>query len=83
MSRAWCSTCTRPTGHADDIDASKFGKKFFVSGLANKGLVLTPINDVNGVAPADLQKEVDAVVADLASGKKTLPNFFQWSSRWR
>ena len=63
--------------YVDDIDASRFGKKFFVSGLANKGLVLTPINDVKGLAPSDLQKEVDALVADLASGKKTLPNFFQ------
>ena len=63
--------------YVDDIGSSKFGKKFFVSGLGNKGLVLTPINDVNGVAPADLQKDVDALVGDLGSGKKTLPNFFQ------
>jgi basic membrane protein A and related proteins len=63
--------------YVDDIASGRFGTKFFVSGLGNKGLVLTQINDLNGVAPQDLQKKVDALVDDLASGKKTLPNFFQ------
>jgi len=63
--------------YVTDIAAGTFGKKFFVSGLGNKGLVLTPINDVNGLAPADLQADVDALVAEIASGQKTLPNFFK------
>jgi basic membrane protein A and related proteins len=63
--------------YVDDIGSGAFGKKFFVSGLGNKGLVLTPINDPKGLAPADLQSQVDALVEELASGKKTLPNFFQ------
>jgi len=63
--------------YVDDIGSGAFGKKFFVSALGNKGLVLTPLNDPNHLAPADLQAQVDALVAELASGKKTLPNFFQ------
>jgi basic membrane protein A and related proteins len=63
--------------YVDDIAGGRFGKKFFVSGLGNKGLVLTPINNLNGGAPADLQQQVEALVDDLAAGKKTLPNFFQ------
>jgi basic membrane lipoprotein Med (substrate-binding protein (PBP1-ABC) superfamily) len=59
-----------------DIGSGAFGKKFFVSGLGNEGLVLTPLNDPQGLAPADLQAEIHALVADLASGKKALPNFF-------
>jgi basic membrane lipoprotein Med (substrate-binding protein (PBP1-ABC) superfamily) len=63
--------------YVDDIASNSFGKKFFVSGLGNKGLVLTKVNDVGGLAPSDLQKEVDALVAQIASGEKKLPNFFQ------
>lgn len=63
--------------YVDDIASGAFGKKFFVSGLGNKGLVLTKVNDVNGLVPADLQKDVDTLVAQIASGAKTLPNFFQ------
>jgi basic membrane protein A and related proteins len=63
--------------YVDDIAGGRFGKKFFVSGLGNRGLVLTPINNLNEVAPQDLQKKVDALVDDLGSGKKTLANFFQ------
>ncbi len=63
--------------YVDDIASGSFGKKFFVSGLGNQGLILTPINDPNGLAPADLQAQVNSLVQALASGKKTLPNFFQ------
>src|SRR3984885_3676945 len=63
--------------YIDDIVGARFGKKFFVSGLGNKGLVLTPINNLNGAAPPDLQQQVEALVDDLAAGKKALPNFFQ------
>jgi basic membrane lipoprotein Med (substrate-binding protein (PBP1-ABC) superfamily) len=63
--------------YIDDTGSTRFGKKFFISGLANKGLVTTPINNVNGLVPSDLQKEIDVLVSDLASGMKTLPNFFQ------
>jgi basic membrane protein A len=63
--------------YVDDIASSGFGKKFFVSGLGNKGLVLTKVNDVAGLVPADLPKKVDALVAQIATGDKKLPNFFQ------
>lgn len=63
--------------YVEDIASGAFGKKFFVSGLGNKGLVLTKVNDLNGLVPADLQKDVDTLVAQLASGDKKLPNFFQ------
>lgn len=62
----------------DDIKAGSFGKKFLVSGIGNKGLVMTPVNAAAGAKlPDDLAKQVDGLVADLASGKLTLPNFFQ------
>ena len=63
--------------YVDDLDAGAFGKKFFVSGIGNKGLVMTPLNPVGADLPAGLSAEVDALVADLAAGKKTLPNFFK------
>ena len=51
-------------------------QKFFVSGLANHGLILTPVNKIDKRVPADLQKQVDALVGQLASGAKTLPDFY-------
>ncbi len=63
--------------YVDDIKAGTFGKKFLVSGIANKGLVMTQINAIGEKLPDDLNKQVDALVADLASGKVKLPNFFQ------
>jgi len=63
--------------YVDDIKAGTFGKKFFVSGIGNKGLVLTKINALGETLPADIDAQVDALVSDLASGKKTLPNFFE------
>lgn len=63
--------------YIDDIKAGTFGKKFFVSGIANKGLVMTEVREVGESLPADLKSQVDALIADLASGKKTLPNFFE------
>jgi basic membrane protein A and related proteins len=44
--------------------------------LANKGLVLSRINRVPKLVPPNLQKEVNALVADRASGKKKLPDFY-------
>jgi len=63
--------------YVDDIKAGTFGKKFLISGIGNKGLIMTPINAVGAKLPDDLTKEVDALVADLASGKLKLPNFFE------
>jgi basic membrane lipoprotein Med (substrate-binding protein (PBP1-ABC) superfamily) len=63
--------------YIDDINAGSFGKKFLVSGIANKGLIMTPLNTTDVKLPADLTTEVDALVADIASGKLTLPNFFE------
>jgi basic membrane lipoprotein Med (substrate-binding protein (PBP1-ABC) superfamily) len=62
--------------YVDAVKDGSFGKKFFVSGLANKGLVLSRINPVPKLVPRDLQKEIKALVADLASGKKKLPDFY-------
>jgi basic membrane protein A and related proteins len=62
--------------YVDAVKDGSFGKKFFVSGLANNGLVLTPINDIDKRVPADLQKQVDALVGQLASGATTLPDFY-------
>lgn len=63
--------------YVDDIKAGTFGKKFFVSGIGNKGLVLTKINALGETLPADIDTQVNALVSDLASGKTTLPNFFE------
>ena len=73
----------RRTRHVSDVQAyvdavkdDSFGKKFFVSGLANHGLILTPVNEIDKRVPSDLQKQVEALVAQLASGAKTLPDFY-------
>jgi basic membrane protein A and related proteins len=62
--------------YVDAVNAGDFGKRFFVSGLANKGLVLSKVNHVGKIVPPHLEKEVGELVAALASGKKTLPNFY-------
>jgi basic membrane protein A and related proteins len=62
--------------YVDAVNDGSFGKKFFVSGLANHGLILTPANEIDKCVPADLQKQVDALVGQLASGAKTLPDFY-------
>jgi basic membrane lipoprotein Med (substrate-binding protein (PBP1-ABC) superfamily) len=62
--------------YVDAVKDGSFGKKFFVSGLANHGLVLTPVNSIDKRVPADLQKQVDTLVGQLASGAKTLPDFY-------
>jgi basic membrane lipoprotein Med (substrate-binding protein (PBP1-ABC) superfamily) len=63
--------------YVDRVVAGTFGNKGYTSGLANKGLVLTPISE--GVSdpriPADLQAQADKLVADLASGAHKLPSF--------
>jgi basic membrane protein A len=62
--------------YVDAVNDGSFGKKFFVSGLANRGLVLTPVNGIDKRVPSDLQTQVDALVGQLASGAKTLPDFY-------
>ena len=62
--------------YVDAVNDGSFGKKFFVSGLANHGLILTRVNEIDKRVPADLQKQVDALVGQLASGAKTLPDFY-------
>jgi len=63
--------------YADRIASGAFGNKGYTSDLTNKGLVVTPIS--KGVSdpriPADLQAQVDKLVADLASGARKLPQF--------
>lgn len=63
--------------YIDGINDGTFGKKFYVSGLANGGLVLTPINPVDPAVPADIQTQVEKLVEDLKSGAKVLPNFYE------
>lgn len=63
--------------YVDAIKDKSFGKKFFVSGIANKGLVLTPIAAGKGKLPADLPTEVEKLTSDLGDGKIKLPNFFE------
>ncbi len=58
------------------LQAGTFGNKFHISGLANKGLIMTPLNKLPRV-PASLQADVSKLVADLASGAKKLPDFTQ------
>jgi len=62
--------------YVDDIKNNTFGKKFISSDLANKGLVLEVNPALADKGPADLGTQVDALVAELASGAKKLPNFF-------
>ena len=62
--------------YLDDLAAGRFGHRFIVSGIGNKGLVLTPINPVGGRVPASLPQDVAVLIAALASGSKTLPGFF-------
>jgi simple sugar transport system substrate-binding protein/basic membrane protein A len=61
--------------YVDRVATNQFGNKAYVSTIANEGLVLSPINAVNSQVPADLQAQVDALAADLRSGRRTLPNF--------
>lgn len=63
--------------YVDTIKDNSFGKKFFVSGIANKGLVLTPIAAGKDKLPADLSAEVAKLATDLGDGKIKLPNFFE------
>lgn len=61
--------------YVDRVADGTFGNKGYTSDLANKGLVLTPLSE--GVSdpriPADLQAQVDKLIADLASGARKLP----------
>ncbi len=61
--------------YVDRVASGTFGNKGYTSDLANKGLVLTPISD--GVSdprvPADLQAQVDKLIADLTSGARKMP----------
>lgn len=61
--------------YVDRAKSGEFGNKGYTSTIANKGLVLTPVNAVNAQVPTDLQAQVDKLVADLASGSKKLPSF--------
>jgi basic membrane protein A and related proteins len=63
-------------GYVTAVQNGSFGNTFHISGLANKGLVMTPVNALPRV-PADLQGEVDKLVAGLASGERKLPDFSQ------
>jgi simple sugar transport system substrate-binding protein/basic membrane protein A len=61
--------------YVDRVVAERFGTMAYVSNIANEGLVLTPVNAVNSQVPADLQAQVDRLVADLRSGARKLPSF--------
>lgn len=59
----------------DRVRAGTFGNKGTVSTIANRGLVVTAVNRVDGRVPAGLSTQVKALAAALASGKKKLPSF--------
>jgi basic membrane lipoprotein Med (substrate-binding protein (PBP1-ABC) superfamily) len=59
--------------YVDRVLSGEFGNASYISGLANRGLVLTPVNYVNDRVPADLQDQVDELVDGLASGEVELP----------
>ncbi|HET8661482.1 MAG TPA: BMP family protein [Micromonosporaceae bacterium] len=63
--------------YVDRVAAGTFGNKGYTADLANKGLVPTPIAEgaQDPRIPADLQAQVDKLVADLASGARKLPSF--------
>lgn len=66
------------TGYVDRLADGTFGDTFEVGSLANKEIVIEPVNQVPGVeVPDDLQAQIDDLSAKLASGELTLPNFFQ------
>jgi basic membrane protein A and related proteins len=62
--------------YVDRIADGTFGNQGHTADLGNRGLVLTPLTE--GVrdprVPADLQAQVDKLVADLASGARKLPS---------
>jgi basic membrane lipoprotein Med (substrate-binding protein (PBP1-ABC) superfamily) len=61
--------------YVTEINGGQFGGKFHISGLANRGLVLTPINQSLPNLPKTLQADVNQLIDDLAAGKKQLPDF--------
>ncbi|HET8682378.1 MAG TPA: BMP family protein [Micromonosporaceae bacterium] len=63
--------------YVDRVAAGTFGDKGYTADLANKGLVPTPIAEgaPDPRVPADLQAQVDKLVADLTSGARKLPSF--------
>src|SRR5262249_36561924 len=62
--------------YVDRVAGGTFGNQGYTSDLANRGLVLTSLT--GGVSdprvPADLQAQVDKLVADLASGARKPPS---------
>ena len=66
------------SGYVQRLQSGSFGGKFEVGTLANKEIGIDPVNASAGAkVPGDLQKKVDDLSADLASGKLKLPNFFE------
>jgi len=60
-----------------DIAAGNFGGKFLTSGIANGGLVLTPLNTaVPAKLAPDAAGKIAAIVDKLKAGTLSLPNFF-------
>jgi len=62
--------------YVDRVEDGTFGGKGYISGLVNKGLVVTPFSEgaSDPRIPADLQDQVDQLIADLASGARKLPS---------
>lgn len=64
-------------GYVERLADGSFGDAFEVGSLANRQIVIEPINEDTGAqVPADLQARIDELSRQLASGELTLPNFF-------
>ena len=67
----------------DAIKAAKdgsFSNEPFVGTLENEGTALTPYNDFDSKVPAELKTEIDALKADIISGKIKIESESQPSS---
>lgn len=65
-------------GYVTRLGDGTFGKKFEVGTLANRQIVIEPVNTATGASiPDDLQARVDDLADQLKSGELTLPNFFE------
>ena len=59
--------------YVQEIRGGRFGGAFHVSGIVDRGLVLSPIRRISSGVPADLQAQGEHLVQELAAGARRLP----------
>jgi basic membrane lipoprotein Med (substrate-binding protein (PBP1-ABC) superfamily) len=59
--------------YVQEIRAGRFGGVFHTSGIANRGLVFTPIRRITPGVPAALDEQVERLVREVGSGTHRLP----------